>query len=251
MKRSELVWDDVRDGRTTPLLVDEHAASFGVSVVFSGRRGGRSEAPFDTLNLSPFIGDDPEAVAANQRSVEDAAGFEPGGLTLVHQVHGTDVLEARSGGRVAGDGDGLATTEKGLAIGVLTADCVPVLIKGEHGIAAAHAGWRGMTAGVIDEAAEKVGAIEAAWVGPSIHACCYEVGSEVLAAFEASGLPVAERREDGRGRVGPGRAAAVILHRLGAPYLSQSSICTSCDADFFSYRRDGKTGRQGGFITLI
>lgn len=251
MQRAELVWERSQ----TPFLTDRRARDLGVRVVFTSRRGGHSRAPFDSLNLSPFIGDSPETVASNHASLEDAAGFDKGGLTLLKQVHGKEVRDVSGAPGLAGEGDGLfypsGTTAPGPrpVLGVLSADCVPVLIKGENGVAAAHAGWRGLVAGIIEAAVERVGRLEAAWIGPSIHACCYEVGTEVLDAFEARDLPIAGRGADGHGRVSPGRAAAVILHRLGAPYLVQTSICTSCDEDFFSFRRDGLTGRQGGFIT--
>jgi len=247
MQRSELSWS----AGSVPFLFDERAEEFGVTVAFSGRRGGVSGAPFDSLNLSTFIGDDPEAVAENRAVLASAAVFDVGTLTLVKQVHGSVVLNADGAPAVAGEADGLWAEVPGATLGVLTADCVPVLMKGVRGIAAVHAGWRGVVAGVIEAAAKKVGTLEAAWVGPSIQACCYEVGSDVLDAFKARDLPVAENRDDGHGRVAPGRAATVILHRLGAPYLSQSSICTSCDPGFFSFRRDGVTGRQGGFIFFL
>lgn len=242
----ELTWSKT----SVPFLTDSGAAEFGVTVVFSGRHGGTSAPPYDSLNLSTFIDDDPQAVAQNRDALASAAGFERASLTFVKQVHGPVVLTADGAPEVAGEADGLHTASPGRTLGVLTADCVPVLLKGAGGIAAAHAGWRGVVAGVIEAAAERVGALEAAWVGPSIQACCYEVGDEVLDAFEAKELPVAERRGDGHGRVAPGRAAAVILRRLGAPYLAQTSICTSCDPNFFSYRRDGVTGRQGGLISF-
>lgn len=244
MRHPELSWA----GGQTPLLVDLGATRYDVRVAFTSRLGGRSQAPLDTLNLSPFIGDEPDAVSHNQSAALAAGGFGDDTLSIVKQVHGSDILDAGPGCGVVGEADGLfAEPGADTTLGVMTADCVPVLIKGARGIAAAHAGWRGVAGGVIEAAADRAGTIEAAWVGPSIQACCYEVGSEVVEAFAAKQLPVAERNLEG-GRVAPGRAAAVILHRLGAPYVAQTSLCTSCDDRFFSYRRDGVTGRQAGLI---
>ena len=244
MDQPELSWSD----GATPLLTDPQAASFGVRVAFTSRVGGFSKAPYDSLNLSPFIGDEPDAVGRNHSAVLTGGGFPAGSLSLVKQVHGADVLVAEEPRGVVGEADGLFVgPDGGTTLGVLTADCVPVLIKGSLGIAAAHAGWRGVVGGVIEAAVERTGTVEAAWVGPSIQACCYEVGNEVIAAFDAKELPIAERRADG-GRVAPGVGAATILRRLGAPYVAQTPLCTSCDERFFSYRRDGVTGRQAGLI---
>ena len=90
-----------------------------------------------------------------------------------------------------------------------------------------------------------MGEIVAAWVGPSIHSCCYEVGPEVIEAFGARGLPIADASH-----VDPGATAAHILKRAGVKQVEASTECTSCDARYFSYRRDGVTGRQGGFVTM-
>jgi purine-nucleoside/S-methyl-5'-thioadenosine phosphorylase / adenosine deaminase len=108
-----------------------------------------------------------------------------------------------------------------------------------------HAGWRGLVAGAIEAGVAAVGPVTRAWVGPSIHACCYEVSTEVLDAFAAAGLPRA-----GDDRVDPGRAATFALRRAGVHAIAATDECTSCDRRYFSYRRDGLTGRQGSFVML-
>ena len=229
------------------LLVDPAAAEAGLLVAFTDREGGVSEAPYDTLNLAASVGDLRDTVDENRARVARAAGFAPGSLRLARQVHGPDVLEVTSDDPVvAGDADVLVTAQPGVTIGILTADCTPVVLAGPGRVAVAHAGWRGLVAGVIDTAVRAVGGVDAAWVGPSIHACCYEVGPEVIAAFESQGLPTA-----GPDRVDPGRAAAFALHRAGVERVASSTDCTSCDRRYFSYRRDGVTGRQGAFAALL
>ena len=109
-----------------------------------------------------------------------------------------------------------------------------------------HAGWRGLVAGAIEAGIDAVGPVAGAWVGPAIHSCCYEVSDDVLEAFRARGLPTA-----GEDRVDPGRAADFALRRAGVEEVVATDECTSCDRRYFSYRRDGLTGRQGSFITLI
>jgi polyphenol oxidase len=129
-------------------------------------------------------------------------------------------------------------------IGILTADCAPVIVQGDEGIAVAHAGWRGVVAGAVDRGIEVVGRARAAWIGPAIHSCCYQVGPEVIAAFEARGLPV-----EGPDRVDPARAAAHVLARSGVESVV-SDHCTHHFDRYFSYRRDGVTGRQGAFAWI-
>lgn len=226
---------------------DPGADAHGVMVAFTDREGGVSPAPYDSLNLAARVGDDPELVARNRARVAAAVGFDPAKLRLARQVHGADLLDvATADETVAGEADVLATSEPGVVIAILTADCTPVIVAGTDRVAIAHAGWRGLVAGAVETAVEAAGEVRAAWVGPSIHACCYEVGPEVIDAFRSEGLPVA-----GSDRVDPGRAAAFALHRAGVRHVAASTDCTSCDRRYFSYRRDGTTGRQGAFVALL
>lgn len=217
-----------------------------VQVAFSDRNGGVSDAPFHTLNLGLFVGDDEGAVWENRIRVGKAAGFDADDLALAKQVHGADVAAATEGGMV-GEADVLVTELGGRAgrpvIGILTADCAPVVLESRSRAGIAHAGWRGVVGGAVEAAVDSVGEVERAWIGPSIHACCYEVGPEVIEAFRSKELPVAEES-----RVDPARAAAVLLRRSGVADVVVSDICTSCDERYFSYRRDGLTGRQGAFV---
>ena len=217
------------------------------ALAFSDREGGVSAAPFDSLNLAITVGDERDRVVENRRRVAAAASFDAEALVLARQVHADGVIEARAGDRgVLGEADILVTSEPGTTLGILTADCAPVILAGDGRVAVVHAGWRGVVAGAVERGLDAVGRVTHAWVGPSIHACCYEVGPEVTEAFRARGLPVA-----GPTHVDPARAAEKILADAGVPEIEVSARCTSCDRRYFSYRRDGLTGRQGGFVTLL
>jgi YfiH family protein len=240
------MWKEVESGGIA-LLLDVDARDAGVLVAFADRRGGISAPPYDSLNLAATVGDDPAVVRSNRAAVARAAGFAPEDLVLAKQVHGCGVLEAGADDSgIIGEADVLVSREPGKVIGILTADCVPVILQGEGVVAIAHAGWRGLVGGAIHAAIERVGRVDKAWVGPSIHACCYEVGPEVIAAFREHGLPVADGSH-----VDPGRAAVAALHRAGVADVESTSDCTSCDARYFSFRRDGVTGRQGAFTGLL
>lgn len=239
---SALNWSD-RAG--VPVLTDRSLDRSDLVVAFTCRVGGLSAPPYATLNLSDYVGDEDAAVSGNKEIALAAGGFEPGSLASLRQVHGTDVTTVEAGQcGTLGEADALSTSATETTLGVLAADCVPVLMRGPGGIAAAHAGWRGLVAGVLEAAAASVEATSA-WIGPCIHACCYEVGPEVVEAFEDAGLPVADDRH-----VDPGRGAAVALRRAGVDSVVAATECTSCDDRFFSYRRDGQTGRQAGLIAL-
>ncbi|MDQ3941277.1 MAG: polyphenol oxidase family protein [Actinomycetota bacterium] len=216
-------------------------------VAFTDRDGGVSRAPYDSLNLAIRVGDNRADVIENRRRAARAAGFDPQSLVLGRQVHGTGVIEARRGDAgVVGEADILVARNPGTTLGILTADCAPVVLLGPSQAAIVHAGWRGIVAGAVERGLEEIGEVTTAWVGPSIHACCYEVGPEVARAFEARDLPVSAGS-----RVDPGGAAAAILRRSGVRRVEMSIACTSCDSRYFSWRRDGVTGRQGAFVTLV
>ncbi|MEA2461549.1 MAG: purine-nucleoside/S-methyl-5-thioadenosine phosphorylase / adenosine deaminase [Actinomycetota bacterium] len=230
-----------------PMLVDPGAPEVGAFVAFTGRRGGTSAAPWAELNLSDRVGDDAAAVERNRKRVAAALEVDAGRFRFARQVHGSTLLMCDGSEPVlVGEADALATSSEIPVLGILTADCVPVLIAGDRGVAAAHAGWRGLVAGVIEEAVAAIGSVRVAWVGPSIKACCYEVGAEVVEAFRNAGLPVADASH-----VDPGDAAVAALRRAGVTHIAASEVCTASHEGYYSYRRDGDTGRQGAFIGLV
>ena len=240
-----------RTVRGIDVLSDDAAGELGVHVAFVGREGGISTDPYRSLNLALRSDDDPVRVTENRRAVAAALGFDPGSLVLVRQVHGIRVLEVLGVGGdvdvaagVIGEADGMVARGPGAVLAMMTADCAPVVVVGSKGLALLHAGWRGIVGGVIERGLQLVGDPWAGWVGPSIHSCCYEVGPEVVAAWTKRDLPV-----PGDSCVDPGAAAAHILERAGVP-THMSPVCTHHDRGYFSYRRDGVTGRQGAFAWL-
>lgn len=230
---------------------------------FSVRSGGVSLPPRDALNLGFHVGDEPAAVAENLRRLEKGAGIAPGALHTISQVHGDRVLEApptlRRGEEDCGEADALISRHDGIAVGVRTADCVPVLIEAERGaVAAVHAGWRGTEAEILTrtierlaEAGADVSRLKVA-IGPAIGACCYGVSAELAARFgEKFGAAVVQGPPDAP-RLDLIAALKVSLTRAGVAdsQVDVVAACTSCDAQrFFSHRRDrGATGRHLSFI---
>jgi len=180
-------------------------------------------------------------------------------ILVPRQVHGTDVVEALPGD--APRADGLVAARRGLLVGIVTADCVPVLLvdRRRRVAAAVHAGWRGAATGVLESAVECLGRtagtpaadVEAA-VGPAVGGCCYEVGPEVLEAFRARSGDVtvpAWSERGGRRHVDLRVAASLLLAAAGVPSVEVLGPCTACDRRYHSYRRDGAgTGRQLSFV---
>jgi len=178
-------------------------------------------------------------------------------LVLPRQVHGTRVVEADRAAPPP-EADGLSTTAPGLLVGVVTADCMPVLLLDERRrvASAVHAGWRGAAAGVLEAALrqlrERYGSEPTevvAAIGPAIGGCCYEVGDEVRAAFQARTGDVTRAAWNGRRHVDLRTAAAALLAADGVERVAVLGPCTACGRGYHSYRRDGAgTGRQLGFI---
>ncbi|MFL6196988.1 MAG: polyphenol oxidase family protein [Thermoanaerobaculia bacterium] len=173
-------------------------------------------------------------------------------LAWAKQIHSATVLQAHPG--FCGEGDALVTEEAGLALSVITADCVPVLVAGPHGLAAIHAGWRGIVGGIIPAALERMAGRPqewTAWIGPTIGACCYEVGEDVASpVVAASGPEVAVPGPAGKPHLDLQKAARIQLERFGVGQVAVLARCTRCDEEtLWSYRREGKgAGRNLGLI---
>lgn len=248
-----------------PLLQPDWPAPPSVAAAMSTRLGGVSSAPFDALNLSRSVGDDPQAVAENRRRWLQALGVA---VMQTHLVHGADVIEVRhaDAGAALVKADALWTRETGLACVVTAADCLPVLLCRRDGaaVAAVHAGWRGLAAGVVENTVHALCAGTAcrpadlmAWLGPCIGPRQFEVGADVLQAFGRdvqSPRPehfVPRARSDGSPRW-LADLAALARERLGAcgvQQISSSGLCTVEEASrFFSFRRDRITGRMAAAI---
>lgn len=190
----------------------------------------------------------------NRQILARAAGFAADRVAMGRQVHGATV--DRAGRKIPGaysapghdpppEADGQWTDERNRPLLVLVADCLPVALLGDRGLAMLHCGWRGLAAGIVAAAAAQVGA-RAAAIGPGIGPCCFEVGPEVEEAF--SGLGPGLMR--GRNLDLPG-VARRLLAASGVETVESADVCTCCDGRFFSHRRDrGVTGRQAGIAWL-
>lgn len=246
-------------------LEPEWAVDARVGALMSTRAGGVSAAPFDSLNLGRSAGDAPAAVDENRRRFAQALRARPVWLS---QVHGQRVVRLTGGADPAPpQADAAISTEPGIACTVMVADCLPLLFAAPagRGVAAAHAGWRGLAAGVLEttvaalcEAAACTPAQLQAWLGPCIGPRQFEVGADVLAAFarqaDAPGARFVPRpRADGAQRWLadlPGLARD-RLRALGLTQISGGAWCTVEDSSrFFSFRRDGVTGRMGAAVWL-
>ena len=228
----------------------------GVEAVLTTRAGGFSRGAFAGFNLADHVGDDPEAVASNRAWLCRALSVTP--LWLA-QVHGTAVADADSAQGLP-QADAAVARGPARACAVLTADCLPVLLCDDAGsvVGAAHAGWRGLAAGVLEATVARMAVAPArlrAWLGPAIGAQAFEVGDEVRAAFVADD-PVAAAaftpgREAGKWMADLERLARRRLHRAGVVRVAGGGVCTvSTPERFYSYRRDGVTGRFASLIWL-
>ncbi len=232
---------------------------------FLGRRGGKSAGPFAGLNLSLRVGDDPQVVKDNVCDAKRAVGIHDGKIVTMKQVHGDRILEVRGRDiKEAGEGDAMVTEEKGVFLGVLTADCVPILFSaaGKRLAAVVHAGWRGSLAGIAPKMVRHLkqrygvepAAVQAA-LGPAIGGCCYEIGTDVSLPLAQKWGGPAERSLHTKGDktfLDLRGFNSLLLAQAGLPPANIFNVgpCTSCAAgDFFSYRRGKKeTGRQLSFI---
>ena len=221
-------------------------------VAFSTRNGGVSEAEFRSLNLGALTRDDPERVLENRARLCAAVSADGSRASMAWQHHSADVVRAEPLGILAPAQhercDGLWTDEPGLAMLVLTADCLPIVLVRNDGdppaAAVLHAGWRGLLGGIVAGGARALGGgALAAVVGPGIGPCCYEVGEEVAGPFrERFGDEVVSD-----GKLDLWASAERALRAAGVGEVERFDRCTSCEPDtFFSHRRDhGRTGRQG------
>lgn len=238
---------------TIELIRPDWSAPAGVVACSTTRRGGVSRGPYASLNLGDHVGDDAGAVAANRERLASAIGL-PTAPAWLQQVHGTHV-------RLPGDedacGDACFEDRPDRVCVVMTADCLPVLLCNAAGnaVAAAHAGWRGLQAGVLEKTVAAFTDPPSqllAWLGPAIGPRVFEVGDEVRDAF------IADDSRNADCFVGHGRGhwladiyalARQRLKAAGVVDISGGEFCTYSEPDrFFSYRRDGISGRMASLI---
>lgn len=248
----------------SPIVPDWSVSADIVGALMTVRSGGVSSGPYGDasgqrgLNLGLHVGDSPHNVMANRSLLRDRVPSEPAWLT---QVHGTDVVDAAHVAN-ASQADASFATQRGVVCAIMTADCLPVLLADAHGrvVGAAHAGWRGLAGGVLEHTVErmrKAGGEELhAWLGPAIGPEQFEVGEDVLQAFTARDATAIDAFRPIAGRSGKYladiyRLARQILATQGVMYVSGGDFCTVTDVErFYSYRRDGFTGRMAALIWL-
>ena len=249
------------------MLVVDWPAPAGVQALHTTRDGGVSATPYDSLNLGDHVGDAMSAVQANRQRLAQALAAEP---VFLRQVHGDEVVELSTAARQPTDtvADACVTSARGLACTILVADCLPVLFTDRAGraVAAAHAGWRGLAGGVLEQTVVALRAVLRregapddallAWLGPCIGPQAFEVGPEVKAPFEAQDAAAAALFQPH----GPGKWLADLpalararLRALGIASLhgndSGDDWCTVANASrFFSHRRDRVSGRMAACI---
>ena len=235
-------------------LIPDWPAPAQVKACVTTRAGGVSLAPFDSLNLGDHVEDSPEAVLENRRRLTEVFHVRPAWL---RQVHGVNVVEADPE-RIA-EADGSWTSTPGIACTSMTADCLPALFCNRAGtrVAAAHAGWRGLAAGVLEATAESLQAEPAdilVWLGPAIGPQAFEVGSEVRDIFLADHSQAASAfvpsANAGRFMADIYALARLRLAACGVAAVYGGGFCTVTDPRFYSYRRAARTGRFASLVWL-
>ena len=237
------------------LIIPDWPAPAGVAALSTTRAGGVSGGAYASLNLGDHVGDDPAAVAENRRRV---ASRLPGEAVWLEQVHGCEVVGLDRAARIP-PADGAISRSPVKACVIMTADCLPVLFCDRAGtvVGAAHAGWRGLLGGVLENTVAAMGVSPAevlAWLGPAIGPSAFEVGDEVRAAFvarDAKAQSAFVANEGGRWLADLYALARQRLAASGVVDVSGGDRCTFTEQDrFFSYRRDGKTGRMATMAWL-
>jgi YfiH family protein len=231
-----------------PVAAHIHAA-------VSLRTGGVSQGAYASLNLAAHVQDEPAAVAQNRRLIQDYLQL-PSAPVWLQQVHGVKVIKADNISTLVPIADASYTDQPGVVCAVLTADCLPVLFCGDQGrvIAAAHAGWRGLQAGILTETLKQMGCQAVlAWLGPAIGPQHFEVGDEVRQLF-VDDNPATQQAfkayKPGKWLADIYQLARINLAELGVEAIYGGGLCTVADsARFYSYRRDGAdTGRMASLI---
>lgn len=237
------------------LIVPDWPAPPQVHALQTTRQGGYSQPPYDSLNLGMHVGDDALMVASNRHILAARLPSEP---VWLEQAHGKQVVWAEQAG-CQPRADACVTQCRGAVCAVMTADCLPILLCDRVGsrVGAVHAGWRGLVAGVIEAAIAALdvpGAELLAWLGPAIGPQAFEVGEEVRAAFLAQDPAAAlafQSRGQGQYLADIYQLARQRMHALGVSAIFGGDGCTYHEPSrFYSYRRDGVTGRMASMIWL-
>ncbi len=238
----------------TSWIVPNWPAPASIEALSTTRRGGVSDGVFQGLNLGNHVGDDPSRVLENRKLLQEDAHL-PAPPAWLNQVHGTEVMELPLSEGSVPDADAAYADKSGEVCCIMTADCLPVLFCSEDGqeVAAAHAGWRGLLDGVLENTLAKFTQPQnvMVWFGPAIGPDAFEVGPEVREQFVARQpeAKVAFKPHNDRWLADIYQLARLRLEAVGVSQIFGGEYCTHSDPElFYSYRRDGKTGRQATLI---
>ncbi|CCO44450.1 putative Cytotoxic necrotizing factor-like/Multi-copper polyphenol oxidoreductase,laccase [Vibrio nigripulchritudo SOn1] len=238
------------------LIYPNWDAPSNVKAVSSTRIGGVSSSPYRGLNLGTHVGDDERLVEENRSRLISKASM-PTAPVWLNQTHSTRIVNLVEPTDNVLDGDGAVTNQSGIVCSAMTADCLPVLLTDSQGtqVAAVHAGWRGLADGILEEALSHFSGNVMAWLGPAIGQNAFEVGEDVRTAF-SDVLPQAvdafsAGELEGKWFADMNQLATQRLNKEGVSRIFKSELCTYSDPQrFYSYRRDGVTGRMASFIWL-
>ncbi|MFA0493181.1 peptidoglycan editing factor PgeF [Vibrio sp. 10N.222.54.B11] len=243
------------------MIIPNWNAPKNVKAFASTRFDGFSTGAYQGLNLGTHVGDDASLVENNRAWLKQHANM-PAAPVWLHQTHSTDVVTVLHPTADILDADGAFTTAKDVVCSAMTADCLSVILTDTKGtqVAAVHAGWRGLAGGILENAVAKFSNLGSenkiiAWLGPAIGKQAFEVGDDVLEAFVSfdsqAKLAFEAKAEPGKWLANMSQLATQRLNKVGVTSVTDSNLCTFADADaFYSYRRDGITGRQATFIWL-
>ncbi|MFZ4188329.1 peptidoglycan editing factor PgeF [Streptomyces pseudogriseolus] len=241
-------------------MIGQRESVSGAHFGFTDRWGGVSAAPYEELNLGGAVGDDPQAVRTNRELAAKSLGVDPARVVWMNQVHGADaaVVDEPWDDRPVPEVDAVVTARRGLALAVLTADCVPVLLADPVAgvVAAAHAGRPGLVAGVVPAAVRAMTGLGAdparivARTGPAVCGRCYEVPERMRADVAAVEPAAYAETSWGTPAVDVVAGVHAQLERLGVSGAERSPVCTRESDDHFSYRRDRTTGRLASYVWL-
>ncbi|WGW00961.1 peptidoglycan editing factor PgeF [Vibrio sp. YMD68] len=237
------------------MIIPNWNAPSCIKAVSSTRVGGVSLPPYDGLNLGTHVGDDVALVEQNRTLFAEQCAM-PSQPVWLNQTHSTHIIEVKAPTEKVLDADGVFTRSHNVVCSAMAADCLPVLLTNTSGtqVAAVHAGWRGLAGGIIENAVNQFDGDVIAWLGPAIGATAFEVGEDVLHAFclfdenaDRAFMPI----ENNKWLANMTMLATQRLKRVGVNHIFSSDMCTyQQKRDFFSYRRDGITGRQAVFIWI-
>ena len=238
------------------MITPNWSAPKKVKAFASTRVGGFSAAPYQGLNLGAHVGDDASVVEKNRNWLTQQANM-PSAPIWLNQTHSTVVAQTTEPTTQVLDADGVFTSASRVVCSAMTADCLPVLLTDTQGtqVAAVHAGWRGLANGIVENALELFSGNVIAWLGPAISCAAFEVGEDVLQAYIEFD-PKAHQAftpcdAEGKWFADMYKLATQRLNKQGVTQVFDSGLCTFQNKnDFYSYRRDGVTGRQASFIWI-